>query len=141
MGGKTVALKTMGLLSLMVQSGMHIPVAEDSKTRIFSSVYAVIGDEQDLFADLSTFSSQIRRMMEILENVGPSSLVLLDEICTNTDPTEGGALALAVLDQLAERGARTMATTHYNTLKMYGLMRDSAINASVEFDSATHSPT
>ena len=141
MGGKTVALKTMGLLSLMVQTGMHIPVAEGSKTRIFSSVYAVIGDEQDIFADLSTFSSQIRRIMEILENVSPSSLVLLDEICTNTDPTEGGALALAVLDQLAERGARTMATTHYNTLKMYGLMRDAAINASVEFDSATHSPT
>ncbi len=141
MGGKTVTLKTLGLLALMVQTGMHVPVEEGSRTRIFSSIHAVIGDEQDLAADLSTFSSQIRHILDILQRAGKGSLVLLDEICTNTDPTEGGALALALLDRFSEQGVLTMATTHYNTLKMYGVMRETAINVSVEFDAETHSPT
>jgi DNA mismatch repair protein MutS2 len=141
MGGKTVALKTLGLLSLMVQSGMHIPVIEGSRIKVFSSVSAVIGDEQDLIHDLSSFSSHIRRIVQILAEADASSLVLLDELCTNTDPEEGAALALAVLDYLSQKGARVMVTTHYSSLKAYGITKETAVNVSVKFDPASHAPS
>ena len=141
MGGKTVTLKTLGLLSLMVQSGLHIPVEEGSGIPVFSSIHAVIGDEQDLLADLSSFSSQIKRLTEILNKANAGSLILLDEACTNTDPTEGGALALSVLEHLEHLGAKTLATTHYNPLKVYGLTHEKALNISVEFDEIEQTPT
>ncbi len=140
MGGKTAALKTLGLLSLMAQSGMHVPCREPARAVVFDRIFAVIGDEQDLVHDLSTFSSQMKRIMTIFSRVNERSLVLLDEVCTNTDPVEGGALALAFLDRLGRMKCRTVVTTHYGSLKAYAVTNDQAMNVSVETDAETHHP-
>ena len=140
MGGKTAALKTLGLLSLMVQSGMHVPATEPAHAIVFDRVFAVIGDDQDLVHDLSTFSSQMKRIMSIFDRIGPDSLVLLDEICTNTDPVEGSALALSILEKLDSMGCRTLVTTHYNGLKGYATTRSHAMNVSVDYEELTHTP-
>lgn len=140
-GGKTVALKTAGLLVLMVRSGLHIPCHPDSRVHLFGKVFADIGDEQSIAANLSTFSGHLVRIRRILEAADGDSLVLLDEIGTGTDPAEGGALALAVLDSLRARGARTVATTHLNLVKSYAHLRGGVENAAVEFDEQTLAPT
>ncbi|MBI4775288.1 MAG: Smr/MutS family protein [Deltaproteobacteria bacterium] len=140
MGGKTAALKTLGLLSLMVQSGLHAPAGEPAHAVVFDQVFAVIGDNQDLVLDLSTFSSQMKRIMSIFEKISPNSLVLLDEICTNTDPVEGSALALSILEKLDSMGCRTLVTTHYNGLKGYATTRSHAMNVSVDYEETTHTP-
>ncbi len=140
-GGKTVALKTAGLLLLMVKSGLHIPCHADSRVFLFSRIFADIGDEQSIEEDLSTFSGHLQRMRRILEQADQGSLVLLDEAGTGTDPAEGGALALAVLDTLREKGARTVVTTHLNIVKNYAWQRSDVENAAVEFDRETLQPT
>lgn len=140
-GGKTVALKTLGLLLLMVQAGLHIPCAECSKVYLFGRVFADIGDEQSIEANLSTFSGHLVRIGRILAGADERSLVLLDEAGTGTDPAEGGALALAVLDELRERGSRVVVTTHLNLVKSYAHMQQGVENAAVEFDSRTLAPT
>lgn len=140
-GGKTVALKTAGLLLLMVRSGLHIPCHPDSRVHLFGKIFADIGDEQSIEANLSTFSGHLVRIRRILEAADGDSLVLLDEIGTGTDPAEGGALALAVLDSLRARGARTVATTHLNLVKSYAHLRGGVENAAVEFDEQTLAPT
>jgi DNA mismatch repair protein MutS2 len=140
-GGKTVALKTAGLLVLMVRSGLHIPCHPDSRVHLFGKIFADIGDEQSIEANLSTFSGHMVRIRRILAAADDDSLVLLDEIGTGTDPAEGGALALAVLDSLRERGARTAATTHLNLVKSYAHLRGGVENAAVEFDALTLEPT
>jgi DNA mismatch repair protein MutS2 len=140
-GGKTVALKTAGLLVLMVRAGLHVPCRSDSKVHLFGKIFADIGDEQSIEANLSTFSGHLVRIRRILEAADGDSLVLLDEIGTGTDPAEGGALALAVLDSLRGRGARTVATTHLNLIKSYAHLRGGVENAAVEFDAQTLAPT
>jgi DNA mismatch repair protein MutS2 len=140
-GGKTVALKTVGLLILMVRSGLHIPCHPDSRVHLFGHIVADIGDEQSIEENLSTFSGHLTRIRRILREAGPDSLVLLDEAGTGTDPAEGGALALAVLDALRERGARTVVTTHLNLVKTYAHLRPGVENAAVEFDPVTLAPT
>ncbi len=140
-GGKTVALKTAGLLLLLVRAGLHIPCHPDSRVHLFARVFADIGDEQSIEENLSTFSGHLVRIRRILEEADSDSLVLLDEIGTGTDPAEGGALALAVLDSLRRRGARTIATTHLNLVKGYAHLRGGVENAAVEFDAVTLAPT
>lgn len=140
-GGKTVALKTVGLLFLMVSAGLPIPCDPKSRLYLFSKIFADIGDEQSIEENLSTFSGHLLRIRRILKHVDGNSLVLLDEAGTGTDPAEGGALALAVMDRLRAVGARTVVTTHLNMIKSYAYLHDRVENAAVEFDPKTFAPT
>lgn len=140
-GGKTVALKTVGLLAAMAQSGLHIPAAPESRLGIFRRIRADIGDEQSIVQSLSTFSGHMNNIIKIIAGAGNGVLVLLDELGAGTDPTEGAALAKAVLEELSRRGTLTLATTHSGELKIFAQTREEMQNASMEFDQETLSPT
>ncbi len=140
-GGKTIALKTLALCALMAQVGCHVPAAEGSRLPVFERLYAIIGDEQSVAENLSTFSAFVKQIREVLADADGRSLVLVDELGAGTDPDEGAALARAILEKLADRGALVVATTHLEPLRVFASAEPRARNASVEFDTRTLAPT